>query len=229
MPKKKLTPSLKEKIKKDYHRLNQSDFEGEALTYLKRVRGARKARIAQEKKRAEREEKVKGAIPKAEITKGKDIRVGDKVYSPGEKVYDIIVLSAKNKGQSVKAFVKEHQVALEKLLSDYLMFAKTEVDKLREIIKLLDDDKKIFSPIRTKVISKRTASFNLHMVKKTLMEMCGIYPVVFIEYAFDLDSNLHFNCPRPGDYKEFEDCSELKEFLEDEYPKITFIEHDNPS
>lgn len=228
MPKRKLTPSLREKIKKDYSRLRQADYDGEALAYLRQVRGAHKGHRAQKKAREEKAEKLLGKLqPEAVITKGKAIKLGGKTYKPGDRVYDLIVLSARNKGQTLSKFIKEHGKDLEKLISNYLVFARIEVDNLRQLITQLPDDAKIFSPVKTKTISKRTASFNLHMVKKTLMEMCAIYPVVFIEYAIDLDSNLHFNCPRPGEYKDFEDCSELKEYLDDRYPNITYIEHDN--
>lgn len=44
MVKKKLTPRLKEKIKKEYKELKKADFGGEALTYLKRVTALSKAR-----------------------------------------------------------------------------------------------------------------------------------------------------------------------------------------
>jgi hypothetical protein len=229
MPKRKLTESLKSKIKKDYARLRQADYEGDALRYLKQVRGAHKGHRTQKKNREADKQKIKEKIqPTSKITKGRPIKVGGKTYQPGDKVYEIIVLSAQNKNQSVKDFLKENNSALEKLIKDYLVFAKTEIDTFRKIINEIPDDAKIYSPIKTKVISARTASFNLHMLNKTLMEVCQIYPVIFIEYAIDLDSNVHFNCPRPGEYKDFEDCGELKEYLEDLYPKITFIEHDNP-
>jgi len=60
-----------------------------------------------------------------------------------------------------------------------------------------------------------------------MIELGPIYPLVFIEYAFDLTGNLHFNCPRPGEYKEFESWDELKDFIDDQYPNITYIEHDS--
>lgn len=229
MPKRKLTESLKSKIKKDYSKLRQSDYEGDALRYLKQVRGAHKGHRTQKKNREERSKKVKEKIPTTgKETRGKEIKVGDKTYKPGDKVYDIIALSAKQKNMSTKKFVQTYGDALEKLLRDYMVFAKSEVDILRELIKNLPKDAKIYSPIRTKIISAGTASFNLHMVKKTLMEVCSIYPVVFIEYAFDLDSNLHFNCPRPGEYKDLEDCESLRDYLEMNYENITWIEHDKP-
>lgn len=50
MPKKKLTAKLKASLKKDYRRVKQADFSGEALKYLKRVRAAHKGQKTKKKK-----------------------------------------------------------------------------------------------------------------------------------------------------------------------------------
>lgn len=227
MAKKKLTPKLKEQIKANYHQLRQSDFDGDALRYLKQVRAGHKGQKALQKKRKEQTKKiVDKAVPKGEGKKGKTIVIDGKKIEPGSLAHDIIVKSAENKNQSVAKFVKENKEQLGKLLANYLIFERKEIDDLRRLIKALPDDSKVISPIKAKAISRDHASFLLHMIKKALMELCSIYPIVFIEFAFDLEANLHFNCPRPKEYKEFEACHELKEYLEDRYLNITWIDND---
>lgn len=227
MPRRKLTGKLREQIKRDYRKLKQSEFEGEALSYLKQVRGAHKGKVAQRKLREVKREKIKKAIPSAEEKPGRKYKVIVKgeVIPPGSLAYQIIEASARNKNQSVKTFVSENESEIATLLKDYLIFQKKEIDDLRKLIGELPKGSLIFSPIKNKKISAATASLNLHLIKKTLIDTCEIYPYVFIEYAFDLEANLHFNCPRPGEYATLEDCEELREYLEDRYPNITWIEH----
>lgn len=229
MIRRKLTERLKETIKSDFKSLRKKDFDGEALAYLNRVKGAHKGRVTQKRQRKEQKEKLAALAPSDTkgAGKGKGIVVGGKSYAPGTQVYEIIKLSAINKNQTVAKFIKENRDALEELLKNYLIFAKKEIDDLRKLIKALPKSTKIYSPVRRSTTSARNASFILHMIKKTLVEICSIYPIVFIEYAFDLDGSLHFACPRPGEYKDFEDCFDLKEFIDDRYPNITYIEHDN--
>jgi hypothetical protein len=228
MPKRKLTEKLKSQIRQDYSRLKQSDFEGEALAYLKQVRGAHKGLERQKEIRKERSEKVKEKyIPHASQPKDRKPKItieGNEIL-PGSLAYEIIEASARNKKQTVKKFVAENRETIGKMLRDYLIFHRKEIDDLRELINSLPSGSKIFSPIKRKVISAVTAHMILHMIKKTLIDTCGVYPYIFIEYAFDLEANLHFNCPRPGEYAKFEDCEELQEFLEDRYPNIEWIEH----
>jgi hypothetical protein len=226
MAKRKLTPSLKEKIKKDYARLKQADYDGEALAYLKQVRGGHRGRVSQRKAKEKKVEKIKKAIPaRADKNTNKGVKVGDRFIPKGSSAYIVIEASAKNLGVSVSKFVKMHKDNIEQLLKDYFIFARKEIDDLILLIK--EVPVKVHSPIKGRVIKPSTASFNLHSIKKALIEMCGVYPYIFIEYAFDLEGAMHFNCPRPGEYVEM-DCEELKEFLEDRYTNITWIDHDNP-
>lgn len=226
MPKKKLTDRLKERIKRDYHRLRQADFEGDALRYLRQVRGGHKGRRVQARLRKEKEAKVAKQIPKAaEGKKGRSIKIGDHAYAPGSQVYELIKLSALNVGMTMPKFMKEHQGDLEKLIKNYLVFARKEIDDVRRLIKALPRSSKIFSPVKHGGISAKYASFILHMVKKSIVATGLTYDVVFIEYGFDLEANLHLSCPRPGEYKNLEGGGFL-EFIDDQYPNITYIGND---
>lgn len=221
MIRRKLTKSLKEKIRTNYRNLKQADFDGEALTYLKKVRGAAKGRNAKKKKKSPPKESKPHAI-----------KIGDTVIEPDSKAYEIIALSAKNKNQSLKKFVHENKKAIEELLRDYLVFFKTEIDTLIKTIRSLPKGAKIFVPIRGQEKSRPRAIFLLHSIKKAMLELAPIYEVVFIEAAYDLYGNLHFNCPQPGEYKHIgdedndSDYDEILDFIDNEYPSITYIRND---
>lgn len=230
----KLTDSLKKKIKEQYRSLHKSDFDGEALAYLNRVRGAAKGRSAQKKVRHEKEKKAKAKQKKKSKGKTKkekkfrlpkELRICGLVLKKDDPGYIIIAGSARNKNQSVAKFVKDNESAICKMLSDYLVFEKKEIDYLRADIKSLPNNKKTFVPTKTFVKSHTRASFLLHMLKKTMIELAAIYPFVFIEYAYDLEGNIHFNCPQPSEYAEM-DGEELLDFLDNDYPNITWIRND---
>jgi len=228
MIRRKLTPSLKKKIKDDYKHLRLADFDSEALTYLKQVRGAAKGRAAKKKQEKEKKKTSKKEAPKKEAGKKsqEEIKVAGKIIKPGSKAYELISEGAKVKNQSVKKFVQENEAAIEKMLKDFLIFAKKEIDDLIILIRSLDKSSKVFCPIKTKVISRPYAIYLLHAIKKAILETELTYEVVFIEYAFDLSGNIHFNCPRPSEYIEYMG-EELLEFIDDEYPNITYIRNDN--
>lgn len=227
MPKRKLTDRLKAEIKANYRNLRQADFDGDALRYLKQVRGAAKGRRAQGKIREAKAEKVRKAIPTGDADgKGKPITIAGVKHFPGSKIYEIVKVSAANTGMSVSKFVKENKDNLETLVKNYLIFSKKEIDDLRKLIKQLPDESKVISPVRHGGISRKYASFLLHTIKKTMIELAPVYPYIFIEYAFDLDANLHFACPRPNEYQDIEDGEELLEWIDDRYPNITYIRND---
>lgn len=224
MIRRKLTKQLKEKIKSDFRKLKQSDFDGEALRYLKQVRGAAKGRSAQKtKKKKAAEKRIEKVVGHGT---GKKIKIGDTTVEPGTKAYELISASAKNKNQSIAKFVKENEKAIEQMLKDFLIFFKSEIETLVQTIRELPKNVKIFVPIRGNILSKARAIFILHAIKKTMLELCEIYEVVFIEAAYDLYGNLHFNCPQPGEYKNIEDGEELLEFIDDRYANITYIRND---
>lgn len=231
MIRRKLTESLKKKIKKSYKSLKKADFDGDALAYLNRVRGAAKGRNAKKKtlheKEAKEKSKKKGKKTKEKTFKEpKNIKVCGTTLERDDPGYIIIAGSARNKNKSIGQFVKENEEAICKMLRDYLVFEKKEIDYLRSDIKSLPSDRKVFVPIKTFTKSHTRASFLLHMIKKTLIELANIYPFVFIEYAYDLNGNMHFNCPQPSEYQDM-DGEELMDFLDDNYPAITFIRNDD--
>jgi len=228
MIRRKLTASLKEKIKKEFSKLRLRDFDGEALSYLKKVRGAAKGRKAKKKKHKEQSKKRATRFEsEVELTgKEKPLKIGKHTVDPTSKAYEIIILSARNKNQSLKKFVKENESAIEKLLDDYLIFVKSEIDNLIKQIRELPKKAKVFIPIHGKEKSRPRAIFMLHSIKKAMMELAAIYEVVFIEYGMDLYGDLHFNCPQPHEYKDIEDGDELLDWIDEHYPNITYIRND---
>lgn len=227
MIRRKLTESLKKKIKSDYRKLKQSDFDGDALSYLKKVRAAAKGRSVKKKKQKEASQKRKNKIA-AEKTpeRAKSIKVGSRVIEPGSKAYEIIFLSAKNTNKSLDRFIKENEKAIEELLSNYLIFFKTEIDNLIKQIRELPKKSKVHIPVHGSEKSRARSIFMLHSIKKAMLELAAIYEVVFIEWGIDLDSDMHFNCPQPGEYKNIEDGEELLDFIDEYYPNITYIRND---
>jgi len=228
MIRRKLTPSLKKKIKDDYKHLRLADFDGEALTYLRQVKGAAKGRAAKKKQAKEKKKAPKKEAPKEKARKESqaEIKVAGKIIKPGSKAYELISEGAKVKNQSIRKFVQENESAIEKMLKDFLIFYRKEIDDLIILIRSLHKSAKIYCPIKFKVISRPYAIFLLHAIKKAILETELTYEVIFIEYAFDLNGNIHFNCPRPSQYAELMG-EELLEFVDDEYPNISYIRNDN--
>lgn len=227
MIRKKLTSSLKEKIKKDFRKLKKSDFDGDALAYLNRVRGAAKGRASQKKNKKEAGKKAiaKVVSKKTPSVKAKAITIGGITIEPDSKAYEILQASATNTNKTLAKFVKENEKAIEKLLADYLIAFKKECDDLIKLIHELPKKAKVFSPVRTKTITKHYVIFLLHSIKKAILETGVTYEPVFVEASFDLYGNLHVDVPRPGEYKELEG-EDLLDFIDSEYPNITYIRND---
>lgn len=230
MIRRKLTPSLKKKIKNDFKNLRLRDFDGEALAYLRKVKSASNAKTGTKpaaKKKTQKKKASKEKTPKKKkVQKSEEpIKIAGKIIKPGSEAYELIQTGAKAKNQTVKKFVRENEEAISRMLENYLIFFKKEIDDLIKFIRELPDGSKIFSPIKHKKISRSYVIYLLHAIKKAMLETSLIYEVVFIEYALDLYGNLHVNVPRPGEYAEL-GGDDLLEFIDDRYANITYIRND---
>lgn len=225
MPKKKLTPNLKEFLKGNYRKVKQADYEGEALTYLKKLRSLASARKHKQTGKT-KSKKSTASSRKKTPKKDEEIRIGKRTIKPGTKAYEIIKEGAKIKKQSIKRFASENESAIEELLKNYLIFFKKEIEDMIEEVRNLPKKAKVFIPIRGKERSKQRAIFLLHAIKKAMLELAEIYEVVFIEGAYDLSGNLHINIPMESEYKDITDGDELLEYIDDRYANITYIKND---
>lgn len=125
MPKKKLTDALRKKIKTSYFKLKESDFSGDALTYLRRVKGAAKSRKIKE----ETTLKIDGfKVPK------------------NSQLYETIQGAAASNGQTIKQFmaVKKNRAAILLLAKDGGVTIDRESEYLMDDIRKLPKGRKVF-------------------------------------------------------------------------------------
>ena len=197
MAKKKLTAKLKAKIKSDYRTLHKSDFEGEALTYLNRVRGAAKAR------------KIK-----ADTT----IEVDGFKIPRNSHTYDVLTASAADLGITPAQLVKKHPEVVNQFIAKGGRF-----DFNREADYLKDDIKKASGKVynKGKVIKKDYARYLITRFKNKAVSTGLIYNFINVEHYYDGHGNLHLNLPTPSEYKGLEGVDFI-EFLEDGFPDIEF-------
>jgi hypothetical protein len=199
----KLTDKLKAEIKANPYRLRQSDFGGDALKYLHRVRGARKA--------------VKTKAAKAAYKKPKRVIQGKRT-----QISDIIKNIASAKGMSEAKFRKKYKDAVERYEKTGKLFYNRETQLLRKDIKFLDKGKKVF--INERRYSKIRADLYLaRLHRKMYGDGSVIYPEVSIEVYFDGRDNLHIPVPSFGELDEFgspgygESHVEMLQYISDNY------------
>lgn len=215
MPKRKLTESLKKKLKKDYNKVKKSDYSGEALTYLNRVRGAAKGRKAKKKIHKEKVEEIKASL-----------HICGRVIAPGSEAWNIIAASARLKKQSIYKYASLNEEAICKLINDFLIFANKEIDYLINEISELPKSKKVFVPVKGKEITRTKAIFILHSLKSFMISTMGIYEQILIDYAYDLFGNIHFDAPYPIQYTRYKEDGEMDGFLDENFSNISYFKND---
>lgn len=203
MPKKKLTEKLKTQIRKDYSRLRLQDFGGEALTYLKRVRGAAKGRRAKKETTA---------------------RVDELIIPKDSELYEIISKAAKYKGMSISKFIKKHREAIEELMKEGDFVIQRETEYLIEDISKLKKGKKVFvndndGYVRTAPNEDilRIQQFTQHVIQHT-----DIFLIIY-RVHYKLNGDLTHYLPGPDQYEELEESEEIEGLFDDFYPEITYL------
>jgi hypothetical protein len=206
MPKRqlsKLTPKTKEKIKKNFKELRLSDFKGEALAYLRKVRGAAKAR---------------------KDKKGKQAKVSAVAIPKDSEAYRIIEAAAKKNKMSVAAFIKKHKDSIDKLLKDGDVVLNRETEYLIRDINKLPAGKKIFVNDGNGYFkrSKGKAILYLQLLLQ-LVHSTDIFLLIF-RVHYKLNGDLTFYCPDPDSYEGMEgDEEEVESLLDEYYPEITYL------
>lgn len=210
--KRKLTPKLKQFLFQNRFKVKKSDYAGEALDYLNKLRAASKAA----KKRKENTLILNGVkIPR------------------NSELYSTIEAAAKIKKQSVSTFVKKNKKAIELLMEDGSVVISRETEYAIRDIQKLPKKTKIF--IGERNVSKEEAIFALQDIQSNSMRISNIV-VINYELKYDLLGNLHLDIPLPEDYEDLlDDIDELREDDQDEqggdewesfleqYAPVTFI------
>lgn len=228
MAKKKLTSALKKKIDAAPFRLRKGDYDGDALKYLNRKRGAVKAKKTKAANKKAAEEKAVSKKKKRRQSveaRYMPLHICDTVIQPDTEIYMIIAASARLKKMSIYKYAKQFEPEICKLIKGYMVFFKKEFDDLIDIIQELPESKKTFVPVKGKEIPRVKAVFLLHSFKSFLLASCEVYSQVLIEAAYDLFGNIHVSVPWPIQYTKFE-CEGLEEFIDEHYPNISYFKND---
>lgn len=197
MAKRKLTAKLKQQIKESPYRLRQADYSGEALEYLHRVRGARKAVKT-------KEQKAKYKAP----TKARE--------AAPATVSDLINVAAKARGMSPKAFRKKYKSEVQEFETTGKLFYNREADLLAQDAKFLPKGRGIY--INGKRVTRPKAVFNISRFKHRALQSGLVYERINIEHYYDAKGNLHLSIPTIKEINEFEDDSEALDHIQDSYP-----------
>jgi hypothetical protein len=210
MAKRKLSSKLKAQIDASPFRIKKADLSGEALEYLLHRRSVRKGQITKEKR--------KGTV-----------KVGATYIPANTEISRIVKASAKAKGMTVKAFVKKYKKEVEALLQKGHVHLNREVDYIIVDMGMADG-----IHVNGNLIANKTkAKYYLQTFKRTFVEQGKVYPIVNIEYFYDLVNNMFIDFPLPDEYENFaneyegEDLIEhWRSFIDKNYPKISYIPND---
>lgn len=200
---KKLTDRVKEKIKKDYRSLHLKDFDGEALVYLRKVRGAAKGRKA-----------------KADSV----ARVEDLAVPKDSEMYSIIVKSAKMKKMTVKQFMKRNKDAIKEFMKDGDIVLPRVTEYLIGDINKLAASKKVFVNDGNgyTATSHKQDILHIQLFTQHILQHTDIFMIVY-RVHFKLNGDLTHYLPPDDEYGELEEASDLEEMLDTYYPEITYL------
>lgn len=204
MAKRKLTKKLKEQIKQKPYRLKKSDFSGEALEYLNRIRGARKAVKTKEKKAKYKAPRLK--------SQGRPQTVED--------LYNVLL---KKSGLTKKQFAKKYPDAAGHMKKQKIA-GNRELEMLKQDIEFsLPPGAKVY--INGKRASKVKAINYLVRLKGRIMRTGLTYERISVEYTYDAKGNIYIKIPTPADFasagREAGDENrdeETLDFIQENYP-----------
>lgn len=201
MPYKKLTNQLRNKIKENYAKLKESDYSGDALIYLHRVKGAAKSRKIKE-----------------ETT----LYIGKFKVPKNSNLYEKIAGSAKMKGKTIKQFLanKNNAKAVMMLAKDGGITVSRESEYLMEDIRKLPKGRKVFW--NGEEVSRVYAISLLMEIQSSSAQLSNI---VMIRYRvrYDLLGNLYItHVPSREDIDEA--LEEVDEFDSDEEREQSWLE-----
>lgn len=199
MAKRKLTDKLKKQIKETPYRLRQADFTGEALEYLHRVRGARKAVKTKQEKQKYKQPKRKreGAPP---------------------QISDLIKVAADSKGMTVKQFRKKYPTEIAEFETTGKLYYNREMDQAVMDVKFLPKGSSVF--INGKRVKRAAAMLKIKQVKYKAMQTGLTYERMNMEVNYDAKGNIYLNLPSSKEMnnEELEEGNDLLDHIEENYP-----------
>lgn len=197
-----LSDRVKERIKRDYAKLNKKDFDGEALSYLNRVKGAAKAR---------------------KVKKGKIAKVDELVIPRDSEMYRIIERAAKAKHMTVAAFIKKHRESIEALMKNGDIVNQRETDYLiSDINKMRKGGKVYVNDLNGYVRTPRLNDiYNIQAFTQTVA-VTDIFLIVY-RVHYKLNGDITHFLPTPDEYDGLETNEEMMEMLDSYYPEITYL------
>jgi hypothetical protein len=178
---KKLTAKVKQFLYQNRWKTKKSEYSGDALAYLLRLRSASKAARTRANNTA--------VIGKTKIPRNSEL-------------YRIIKASANLKGQTVKKFISSNKAAINKLAKDGNIVISRETEYAISDIKKLPRASKIF--IDGNQVTKEQAILALQTLQSTSMNVSNIV-VLNHEMKYDFLGNLHLDIPQPEDYDDLLD------------------------
>jgi len=182
MAKRKLTPRLKDFLYDNRWKVKLSDYSGEALAYLKRLRAASKAA----KKRKESVAKI-----------------GNTVIPRNSEIYEQIEKSAQLKKQTVKRFLRENKDAVLEYMKEGRIVIERETSYAISDISKLPAKSKVF--INGQRVSKGDAIYALQSFTSSAMQHTNTV-IVNYEMTYTTDGDLYLELPEEN---EIEDAEEL--------------------
>lgn len=200
----KLTDKLKAKIKKEYAKLRLADYEGDALTYLRKVRGAAKGR----KSKRDSEANIEGLrIPK------------------DSEAYALIKAMAKAKGVTVKQLLKKYKKEVSELLEDGVLVIQRETEYLISDLKKLPKSNRIYINDNDGFtrIGKEEAILRLQLLLMHCAALTDIFMLIY-RVQFKLDGDVRFYCPLKDQYEDLITSEEITDMLDEYEPEIIYIE-----
>lgn len=205
--KKKLTDRLREKIKEEYGSLKLSDYQGEALAYLKQVKQLAKAR----KKKAKKKKDSTAKIEELEIPKD-------------SQLYEIVSKGAKLKKMTVRQFVKKYRKELEGLMKDGDFVVQRETEYLIGDINHMKTGTSVFvndGNGYTKIPKKRDI-YDIQTFTQHIMSNSDIFLLVY-RVHYKLNGDLSHYLPDPEEYEEAIEEEDIMSMLDGYYPEITYL------
>jgi hypothetical protein len=201
--KNKLTPKLKEQIKKDFKQLKKQDFSGDALKYLNKVKGAAKGRAAK---------------------KSKYIQLGKKQVNENSLLGKIIKKSAEIKKTTVKKYVKENQKRIERLGDNYRETVnEIPIDSIAGYIEKRMSNAKTY--INGVAFSEVEAIYEIEHLRNRIRRIDSSIMQIFWTFLIDMKGNLYFDIPDwPEDNFQDWDIEDIISYFADYGIKIIISE-----
>lgn len=201
MAKRKLTEKLKKQIKETPYRLRQADFSGDALKYLHKIRGARKAVKTREAKRTYKEPKKKSeGAP----------------FDTQTQIQD----AAKTVNLTAKQFKKKFPEETADFEAGNVLPFSRDIELLKKDISFnVPKGQHIFN--NGEKISRNQARYLLVRLQNKMQASAIIYDRIPIEHYYDGKKNLHIAIPEPREYNYLQD-EEILTFIAENYPNVAF-------